>query len=271
MLENNEVPVETGSTKKELPENRKKTRVEDARKEIEKLGGHIENGSCILAENDDGSLKLDMFIDKKRGSRFYQIIEKWDGREWGSQCKDNCFSTEDITQSSKIDAYLKSRLGDYSMCCSSISKICCIVENNRLLSVDFDKIINGDVLNTEEVFEAFKCYIEKNIGRDEIVVIKTTKEIHVGIGASTTKTASKNFVDILQKIAPYNNARFVKSELKRKGFLKCDNTDYQKTIAGVHNTVGDKIYSFNFDEEFLEKIYNIHKKCKDEKEKAQLH
>lgn len=259
---------EIETLKKELSKIRKKIHEEDAKYEIEKLGGHIENGSCILAENDNGSLKLDLFIDKKRGSRFYQIIEKWDGKEWGSQCKDNCFSTEDITQPPKIDAYLKNRLGDYSMCCSSISKICCIVENNRLLSVDFCKIINGDVLNTEEVFEAFKCYIEKNIGRDEIVAIKTMNDTHVGIGASATKTASKNFDDILQKIAPYNNARSVKSELKRKGLLKCDNTDYQKTIAGVHNTFGDKIYSFKFDDAVLKQIYNMHKKHEDEKAKA---
>lgn len=242
--------------------------IRDAVNEIEKRGGRFEKTRCMIAENEGFTLILEMFIDKYRGTRFYQIIEERDGEEWGSQCKETCFSPRDITKIEKIKDYLQNRLGNYSDRYSAIAEICCIVENNRLLALDFNKVINCDVLNTKEILNAFRNYIERNIGRDGIVAIKTTNDTHVGIGASATKTASKNFDDILQKIAPYNNSRSVKSELKRKGLLKCDNTDYQKTIAGVHNTVGDKIYSFNFDEEFLEKIYNMHKKHEDEKAKA---
>lgn len=242
---------------KKLLDIAKKWAVKDAIYQIEELGGKFENGGCTLATSDDYKLVLNMFVDKATGSRYYQIIEEKNGKKWANQCNESRFRPKDMRDATRITGYLEERLGDYSKCESAITEICTIIEEKRLIAVDEDNIMNGEILDVEEVFNGFEHYFRNYISTDGIVAVKLrTGEIHVGIGASTSKSASKNFDAILDCIAPANSTRAVKSEMKKAGMLKCDRTDYQKTLSDVSCHIGDKIYSFNFNKEVLEELYS---------------
>lgn len=237
----------------------KAVRVEEAVYQIEKLGGKFDKGSCILASSGKCKLILTMFIDKEKGSRYYQITEEMNGKIWGNQCNENRFRPDAIKDASKISGFLVNRLGDYSESESAIAKICCLIETFRLILIDEDRIINAEILDIADVFKGFENYIKHHITDEGIIAVKlSTGEIHVGIGASPSKQASKIFDTILDYIAPANSSRAVKSELKREGKLKTDKADYQKTLSDRSCQIGDKIYSFNFDEKVLVELYELY-------------
>ncbi len=245
--------------KKQLSSIAKKWAVKDAIFQIEELGGKFEKGGCVLATSDDYKLVVNMFIDKERGSRYYQITEEKNGRKWGNQCKENRFKTKDMSDATKITSFLEERLGDYSESEISINRICTLIEKNRLIAVDEHNIINGEILDIEDVFKGFEHYIRSHISEKGIIAVKLRNgDIHVGIGASENKSASKNFDEVLDSIAPANNSRAVKSEMKKARMLKCDRADYQKTLSEVSCNIGDKIYSFNFNKEVLEELYKLY-------------
>ena len=198
-----------------------------------------------------------MFIDKATGGRYYQIIEEGNGKKWGNQCNESRFRPKDMRDATRITGYLEERLGDYSKCETAITEICTNIEENRLIAVDENNIINGEIHDVEDIFKAFENYLRKHITEKGVIAVKLrTGEIHVGIGASETKSASKIFDTVLDCIAPANSTRAVKSEMKKVGMLKCDRADYQKTLSDVSCNIGDKIYSFNFNKEVLEELYN---------------
>ena len=245
--------------KSKLSTMAKQIRIEEAVYQIEKLGGKFDKGSCILASSGKCKLFLTMFIDKEKGSRYYQITEEMNGKMWGNQCNENRFRPDAIKDASKISGFLVNRLGDYSESESAISKICCLIETFRLILVDEDRIINAEILDITDVFKGFENYIRHHITDEGIIAVKlSTGEIHVGIGASPSKQASKIFDTILDYIAPANSSRAVKSELKREGKLKTDKADYQKTLSDRSCQIGDKIYSFNFDEKVLVELYELY-------------
>lgn len=236
----------------------KKWAVKEAIYQIEELGGKFENGGCTLATSGDYKLILNMFVDKATGSRYYQIIEETEGMKWGNQCNESRFRVSDMKDAKRITGFLEERLGDYSEIEGSITKICTLIEKYRLIAVDENNIINGEIHDIDYVFSGFENYIRNHISENGIIAVRLrTGEIHVGIGASETKAASKNFDTILDCIAPANSTKAVKSEMKKAGRLKCDRADYQKTLSGVSCKYGDKIYSFNFDKEVLEELYKL--------------
>lgn len=243
---------------KKLSSIAKKWAVKEAIYQIEEFGGKFENGGCTLATSGEYKLVMNMFIDKATGSRYYQIIEEKEGMKWGNQCNESKFRVKDVKDPKKITEFLEGKLGDYSECESSITKNCILIEQYRLIAVDENNIINGEIHDVEDVFKGFENYIRNHITENGVIAVKLrTGEIHVGIGASTTKSASKNFDAVLDYIAPANSIRAVKSEMKKAGMLKCDRADYQKTLSDVSCYIGDKIYSFNFDKEVLEELYNL--------------
>jgi len=242
---------------KKLSSIAKKWAVKEAIYQIEELGGKFENGGCTLATSGDYKLVLNMFIDKATGSRYYQIIEEKEGMKWGNQCNESRFRTKDMRNATKITDYLEDRLGNYPNPESAITRICTLIEKYRLIAVDEDNIMNGEILDIEEVFKGFEHYIRNHITEMGIMAVELSNhEIHVGIGASMSKSTSKNFDAILDYIAPANSSRTVKSEMKKAKMLKCDRSDYQKTLSEVHSGISDKIYSFNFEKEVLEELYN---------------
>lgn len=236
----------------------KKWAVKEAIYQIEELGGKFENGGCTLATSGDYKLILNMFVDKATGSRYYQIIEETESLKWGNLCTECRFRVKDMKDAKRITGFLEERLGDYSEIEGSITKICTLIEKYRLIAVDEDNIINGEIHDVDYIFSGFENYIRNHITENGIIAVRLrTGEIHVGIGASETRAASKNFDTILDCIAPANSTRAVKSEMKKAGMFKCDRADYQKTLSDVSCNIGDKIYSFNFDKEVLEELYKL--------------
>lgn len=243
---------------KKLSSIAKKWAVKEAIYQIEEFGGKFENGGCTLATSGKYRLVLNMFIDKATGSRYYQIIEEIEGMKWGNQCNESRFRIKDMKEPKRITEFLEEKLGDYSDYETAITKICTLIETNRLIAVDEENIINGEIHDVEYIFKGFENYLRNHITENGVIAVKLrTGEIHVGIGASETKSASKNFDTILDCIAPANSTRAVKSEMKKAGMFKCDRADYQKTLSDVSCYIGDKIYSFNFDKEVLEELYNL--------------
>lgn len=250
--------VEIKTLQKKLSSIAKKWAVKEAIYQIEEFGGKFENGGCTLATSGEYKLVMNMFIDKATGSRYYQIIEEKEGMKWGNQCNESKFRVKDVKDPKKITEFLEGKLGDYSELESTISKICTLIEKHRIIAVDENNIINGEIHDIDYVFSGFENYIRNHISENGIIAVRLrTGEIHVGIGASETKAASKNFDTILDCIAPANSTKAVKSEMKKAGRLKCDRADYQKTLSGVSCKYGDKIYSFNFDKEVLEELYKL--------------
>ncbi len=247
--------------------------IESYKKERENMFNNLKEQFNVIKISDSAvqlaigkiyghKLQLELVKDNKAGNRVYLFNEVVNGVKQGVYGNECFFKPSDISKKKvRIEEYIQNMQDDYTKNINTILMVLELIEKHRVLHINTKKEINVAIKTTEQIITAIKDYMLANPCDEKIALIEVKNKKEVGIVGRRNFTAYQNFKRILEEVAPENNAKLFKDECAGMGlFIRDDNNkcidclrtvpEKQRILEGIR---GDKMYSFKFGDEFIEK------------------
>jgi len=206
---------------------------------------------------------------KQRKYNIYERSVKEPTRRIGFMEKDHEFRIRDIKRDLvRLGDCIDDFYGDYRDIENSIKLNIQNVESSRALDIFEEEY----VVSFDKVLEEFKSYMILNPLTDGVLVINVEGVTEIGIVGF-----SEVFESILNKVVPGYSFKAFKATLKEDGKLKVTGNEASRYTRNINikraQELGigtDKIYNFNFGDEFNEEFITAYNKALENRKKVEV-